>query len=229
MNPYQQRLRAAGAPANSHDNSTDWETRAIRALDASRKASTNAGFRIERPGTAASLIPVIGPAWEAAADIQDGDYGSAALNGAFAVADALPFGFAAKVARVMKVLKRANGGEPLSSLSAKKLAELYKKAGLKKPGEHLHHTVPLNEWGILPKASRSTPGLLRNHPALLKVMSPSVHQLAHGNKGAGLAGKVWHGSNALEKGVAGSMVGRSLDAGEAAIDRKRPSGPPRAR
>src|SRR5206468_4139544 len=54
------------------------------------------GPAIPRPNLAESFIPVVGPAWEAAADLQGGNYGGAAFNGAMAVADALPIGVAAK-------------------------------------------------------------------------------------------------------------------------------------
>lgn len=36
------------------------------------------GPKIQRPNLAESFIPVVGPAWEAAADLQDGNYGGAA-------------------------------------------------------------------------------------------------------------------------------------------------------
>jgi hypothetical protein len=54
------------------------------------------GPKIQRPNLAQSFIPVVGPAWEAAADLQDGNYAGAAFNGAMAVADVLPIGVAAK-------------------------------------------------------------------------------------------------------------------------------------
>ena len=50
------------------------------------------GPKIQRPNIAESFIPVVGPAWEAAADLQDGNYGGAAFNAAMAVGDALPAG-----------------------------------------------------------------------------------------------------------------------------------------
>src|SRR5687767_5406110 len=57
------------------------------------------GPPIKRPTLAQSFIPVVGPAWEAVADLQEGDYGGAAFNGAMAVADVLPVGVIAKGAR----------------------------------------------------------------------------------------------------------------------------------
>lgn len=228
MNHYSQRLRPAGAAAASQDEPHNWQTKALRALDESRKAVANWNVRIARPGAGASLIPVIGPAWEAAADFQDGHYGSAAFNTAMAVADALPVGAAFKVWRVMKILKAANNGRPLSSLTAAQLAKLYRKAGLKKAGEDLHHTIPLAKWDLLPKATRSTPGLIRNHPALLKVMSRSNHHFAHGNNGAGPLRQVWHGTNQLEKGVAAGGVAKGTDSAEAMTEERQPA-PPAAR
>ncbi|KQX25556.1 MULTISPECIES: hypothetical protein [unclassified Sphingomonas] len=228
MTHYSQRLRPTGGIAASQEEPHDWQTRALRALNESRKAVTNWNGRIARPGTGASLLPVVGPAWEAAADFQDGDYGSAAFNTAMAVADALPIGAVLKVGRVMKVLKAANNGRPLSSLTAAQLAKLYTKTGLKKAGEHLHHTIPLGKWDLLPKATRFTPGLIRNHPALLKVMSQSNHHLAHGNNGAGRLRQVWHGTNELEKGVAAGVVGKGADGVEAVTEERQPP-PPAAR
>nr|QQZ50082.1 hypothetical protein JKL49_26255 [Phenylobacterium glaciei] len=54
------------------------------------------GPDIPRPNLAESFIPVVGPAWEAVADLQDGNYGGAAFNGLMAVGDALPVGVAVK-------------------------------------------------------------------------------------------------------------------------------------
>ena len=204
-----------------YDPELDWRDQAIRALEQSRAAV--ADWKISRPGTPASLIPVVGPAWEAAADIQDGDYGSAAFNGAMAIADALPVGQLMKLRQLTKVLKAANGGKPLSSLSANLMSALYKDAGLKAPGGELHHTIPLKAWKILPKAERKTAGVFRNNPALLKVMDPATHRKAHAkHTGFNLPSKVWHGSNALEKSAAGAAVAKTADAGEAWIERPRP-------
>lgn len=50
------------------------------------------GPKIPRPNLAESFIPIVGPAWEAAGDLQDRNYGGAAFNAAMAVGDALPAG-----------------------------------------------------------------------------------------------------------------------------------------
>ena len=209
--------------ASQYDPALDWRDQGIRALEQSRAAM--ADWKISRPGTAASLIPVIGPAWEAAADIQDGDYGSAAFNGAMAVADALPGGQLLKLRHLTKVLKAANKGKPLSSLNANQMRDVYAKAGKIMPGQELHHTVPLKKWEWLPKAERTTPGVVRNNPALLKVMEQEPHRRLTGSWNGkpqfNLPQKIWHGSNALEKSVVGAAAGKVVDAGEAATERPR--------
>lgn len=208
-------------PNPHYDPALDWRDQAIRALEKSRGALAN--WKISRPGTAASLIPVIGPAWEAAADIQEGDYGSAAFNGAMAVVDVLPGGQLVKMGRVAKLLSAANKGKPLSSLNARQMRARYAKAGLIKSGEELHHTVPLRDWKILPKADRNAAGVVRNSPLLLKVMDPAAHKLAHGKaQGLDRVRQVWHGSNALEKSVVGAGVAKTADAGEAWMEGSRP-------
>jgi len=57
------------------------------------------GPKIQRPSTAQSFIPVVGPAWEAVADLQEGNYGGAAFNVAMAVGDVLPVGAMVKGTR----------------------------------------------------------------------------------------------------------------------------------
>lgn len=83
------------------------------------------GPEIPRPNLAELFIPVVGPAWEAVADLQDGDYGGAAFNGLMAVADALPVGVAVKGVRAaskgITVLKK---GSVTAGAAAKDLAGL---------------------------------------------------------------------------------------------------------
>lgn len=203
--------RAANTPMNSRDTpSMNWEDRAIRALKDARDHV--AQYRVSRPSPIASLTPVIGPAWEAAADLQDGNYGSAAFNGAMAVADAFPIGAAFKLGRTMKLLNQAKRSKDFLP-NANQMSALYKRAGLKGPGEELHHTIPLNEWPkLFPKLARTTKGNIRNHPALLKVMDEATHKLAH--KGT-LPQQIWHRSNALQKSVVTGGVAKGADMSEA--------------
>jgi hypothetical protein len=79
--------------ASIHENEREPEDGGFRSpLDLAADAlhDFQGGPKIQRPNLAESFIPVIGPAWEAAADLQEGNYGAAAFNGAMAVADALP-------------------------------------------------------------------------------------------------------------------------------------------
>lgn len=84
--------------------------------------------RIARPGLAATFIPVVGPAWEAAADLQEGKYLSAAMNAGLAVADVLPIGAIGKGVKAVKALHEAK-----ASVEALKAARGYGKAS-KAPG-----------------------------------------------------------------------------------------------
>jgi hypothetical protein len=125
------------------------------------------GPKIQRPNTAQSFIPVIGPAWEAAADLQDGNYAGAALNGVMAVADALRVGVAAKGVRAatkgVKVLKKG-------SLTANAARSRLRDWGVAKKGEEIHHTIPLDGIG---RGEQNW----RNHYALLKVLPQETRRV----------------------------------------------------
>lgn len=124
------------------------------------------GPKIQRPSMAQSFIPVVGPAWEAAADLQDGNYGRAAFNGAMAVADALPVGVAVKG---LNAARKGVGVLKKGSLTANAAASRLRDWGIAKKGEEIHHTRPLS--GI--KRNEQN---WRNHYALLKVLPQETHQ-----------------------------------------------------
>lgn len=84
------------------------------------------GPKMQRPNLAQSFIPVVGPAWEAAADLQDGNYGGAAFNTAMAVGDALPVGAIFKGARAAT---KGIGVLTNGSVSAGAAATKIRKAG----------------------------------------------------------------------------------------------------
>lgn len=143
---------------------------------------------ISRPNLAQSFIPIVGPAWEAVADLQDGNYAGAAFNGAMAVADALPIGPAIKglnaARKGVTVLKKG-------SVTAKAAASRLRDWGVATKGQEIHHTVPLNG------ASRTAQNW-KNHYAFLKVLPKEQHRRLTGS----WAGKprydpirrVWHGT-----------------------------------
>lgn len=179
-------------------------------IDAAEKAlrSFQDGPPIQRPNLAESFIPVVGPAWEAVADIQDKNYGRAAFNGAMAVADALPIGVAAKglraASRGVTILKSG-------SLTAGAAASRLRAWGVARKGEEIHHAIPLNG------ASRSAQDW-RNHYAFLKVLPKETHRRLTGS----WVGKprfdpirrVWYGTTDWMKAVPAGVAGYAADAWE---------------
>lgn len=167
------------------------------------------GPDIPRPNLAQSFIPVVGPAWEAAADLQDGNYGGAAFNGAMAVADALPVGVA------VKGLKAASKGigilKTTGSVSARAAADKIRKAGLAKAGEEIHHTIPLKG------TSRSVQDP-RNHYALLKALPQEQHRRLrsswNGKKKYDPIRRVWYGTTDWMKAVPTGLAGYAADTWE---------------
>lgn len=168
-------------------------------------------YEIREPGLVESFIPVVGPAWEAAYDLQEGDYAGAALNGAMAVADVLPIGVAAKGARYATkgVTALRTGGR---SVSAEAIRKHIAAKGLKKPGTELHHTIPLNG------KSRSAQDW-RNHPMFLKQLPIEQHRRLTGS----WAGKpkydpirkIWYGTTDWQKVAPTYVVTSTVDAAEA--------------
>ncbi len=154
--------RMAGAAAASSTESPDENESRSSPFGAVQGAIEDFqdGPEIAHPNVAQSFIPVVGPAWEAAADLQDGDYLGAAMNTAFAAMDVLPLGVAAKGVRAAsKGIKVFKGGSVTADASRK----VMRNVGFAKKGEEIHHTVPLNG------TSRNAQDW-RNHYALLKVL-----------------------------------------------------------
>jgi hypothetical protein len=166
------------------------------------------GTKIQRPNLAQSFIPVVGPAWEAAADLQDGNYAGAAFNAAMAVGDALPAGAIVKGARAASkgigILKKG-------SVSANAAAKQIRKAGLAGKGEEIHHTIPLN-------GKSRTAQDPRNHYALLKPLPKADHKRLRG----GWDGKprydpirrAWYGTTDWQKSVPTAIGSYAADAWE---------------
>jgi RHS repeat-associated protein len=84
----------------------------------------------------ASLIPVVGPAWDAYDDFMAGKYGSAAFNSGMAALDAIGAGALAR------------GGWRLGSNSWRATKGAWRDAGLVQPGQVVHHAfVPQRDFG----------------------------------------------------------------------------------
>ncbi len=166
------------------------------------------GPKIQRPNLAESFIPVVGPAWDAAADLQDGNYGGAAFNAALAVGDVLPVGAVVKGARAatkgIGILKKG-------SVTAGAAAKQIRKAGLAGKGEEIHHTIPLNG------KSRSAQDP-RNHYALLKALPQETHRRLtgswNGKRRFDPIRRVWYGTTDWQKSVPTAIGSYAADAWE---------------
>lgn len=175
------------------------------------------GPRIPRPNLAESFIPVVGPAWEATADLQDGNYAGAAFNGAMAVADALPLGVAAKG---LSAARKGIGILKKGSVTADAARKVLRRAGMATPGQEIHHTVPLNGIG------RNVQDW-RNHFAFLKPLPQEIHRRLTGSwmgkPEFDPIRKIWYGTTDWQKAVPIGMAGYAADAWE---NLKHPFGPP---
>jgi hypothetical protein len=175
------------------------------------------GPKIPRPNLAESFIPIVGPAWEAAGDLQDGNYGGAAFNAAMAVGDALPLGAIFKGA---KAAEKGIGILKKRSVSANAAAKQIRKAGLARKGEEIHHTIPLD-------GTSRTAQDWRNHYAFLKTLPQETHRRLTGSWN----GKpqfdpvrhIWHGTTDWQKSVPAAIGSYTADAWE---NLTRPLAPP---
>jgi hypothetical protein len=178
------------------------------------------GPKIARPNLAQSFIPVVGPAWEAAADLQDGNYGGAAFNAAMAVGDVLPVGAIVKGARAAsKGIGVLKGG----SVSANAAAKQMRAKGLAKKGQEIHHTIPL-------KGKSRTAQDPRNHYALLKVLPTETHRRLTGSWNGkpkfDPVRRVWYGTTDWQKSVPTAIVSYAAD-GTENVARAQPPTPQR--
>ena len=185
----------------------------FRPIEAVREGFENwqDGPKIARPSFGQSMIPVVGPAWEAAADLQEGNYGGALLNAGFAAAGLLPAGPALRglhaASKGVGVLKK---GSVTAGASAKSL----RSKGVATPGTEIHHTVRLNG------TSRSAQDW-RNHYALLKVLPKAQHRRLTGRWGDlpkyNPAQRLWYGTTDWMKAVPASAASWAANLGENAI------------
>lgn len=164
--------------------------------------------KIPRPNLAESFIPVIGPAWEAAGDLQDGNYGGAAFNAAMAVGDALPLGAIFKGA---KAAEKGIGILKKGSVSANAAAKQIRKAGLAGTGEEIHHTIPLN-------GTSRTAQDWRNHYAFLKTLPQETHRRLTGSWNGkpqfDPIRRMWYGTTDWQKSVPAALGSYAADAWE---------------
>ncbi|HEY8617147.1 hypothetical protein [Phenylobacterium sp.] len=166
------------------------------------------GPRIQRPSLAQSFIPVVGPAWEAAADLQDRNYGGAAFNAAMAVGEALPSG---ALVNGVRAASKGIGVLKDGSVTANAAAKQIRKAGLAGKGEEIHHTIPL-------KGKSRTAQDPRNHYAFLKTLPKEQHRRLTGSWNGkpryDPVRRVWYGTTDWQKAVPTAMAGYVADAWE---------------
>lgn len=173
------------------------------------------GPEIPRPNFAQSLIPVVGPAWEAAADLQDGNYGGAAFNAAMAVTELGPVGVGLKGVRAFsKGVRMLKEGSVTGNAAAKSL----RAKGMVKPGYEVHHTRPLN-------GTSRTAQDPRNHYMWLKVMPKEQHRRLTGSWNGkpryGAIGQLWHGTNDWQKAMPTGAGAWLMDGVENVVGRRR--------
>lgn len=178
-------------------------------------------WKIKRPTTLQSFIPVVGPAWEAAADFQDRNYAGAAFNGASAAVDLLPVGIAAKGIRAaskgVTMLKKG-------SVTANAAAKSLRSKGVAVKGQEIHHTIPLN-------GKSRTAQDPRNHYMFLKVLPTEQHRRLTG-KWDGKprydpVRRVWYGTTDWQKALPTAAFGDVVDAVENFTGAKAQPPPPK--
>jgi hypothetical protein len=170
--------------------------------------------RIRRPNLAESFIPVVGPLWDATADLQNRNYAGAAFNTGMAALDVLPIGTAVKGARAAKKGLRLISE---SGLTAHQARRMMLKAGMVKPGQHVHHPFQLNG------ASRYEKNW-RNEFPLLKPTDVEPHKRIHGRSRTsgkprfGPIRRYWYGTPDWMKEVPFGLAGYAADAWENLTD-----------
>ena len=164
------------------------------------------GPTIPRPNLLESFIPLVGPAWEAASDLQNRNYGAALFNSAAAMAEAPSVAVAAKG---LNSLQKGITPWRTGSMTSNAAVKAYRQAGMAKAGEDVHHTVALN--GI----KRNVPNW-RNHYAFLKPLPEDIHQrLTRTWKGVpplGPLDRLWYGTTDWMKALPLGLAGYTADA-----------------
>ncbi|WP_312161599.1 hypothetical protein [Phenylobacterium sp.] len=206
-----------GEPRSVPDPAGELYDAEMAAARKRREAAETERTKIARPNLAQSFIPVVGPAWEAVADYQDGDYAGAAFNGAMAFADVLPIGVAAKG---MRAASKGIGILKKGSVSANAAAKQIRAKGLAGKGQEIHHTVPLQ--GLSRTAQDP-----RNHYALLKVLPVEQHRRLtgswQGKPRYDPVRRVWYGTTDWQKVLPTSMAANLADGVQNLVQQQRPS------
>ena len=171
------------------------------------------GPSIPPPSTLESFIPVVGPAWQAASDLQHRDYLGAAFNGGLAVSDLFLGGEILKgVAKGGGVFHgMASRTPPFGWPAARKWM---KESGFLHPGEEGHHwLIPQNQWG------RNIPDWLKNQPWNIMSLDKVTHGRLRHRMGESPrfnpAQRYLYGTPAWSKAATVSVVGHPAAASQA--------------
>lgn len=187
---------------------------------------TGAGHAIERfqngppmphPNLLESAIPVVGPAWDFAADIQQKHYGHAAFDAAVGLLDASVVKAAAKgVSRALaeEAFYRPKEISKDPHNWKDHVRPWMEDKGYLQKGQHGHHwLVPQNGWG------KAVPNKIKNQPWNIKPMpDAATHMKIHGLFGHPKSNplqRYWHGTPGWSKKATGSAVGHTVTAQEA--------------
>jgi hypothetical protein len=162
---------------------------------------------INEPSELEAMIPYLGPAWGALADLQDGDYGGAAINAGLLALDFVPPAGVLKT--VVKGNKLMRGKSTTWNATRKRLTKPW---ALEK-GQPVHHAIiPQRGWGEKVRES------IKNHPMNLTAMpNRKVHDLVHGKAATdpatgkklryNLPTRTWAGMPGWAKSTAGATLG----------------------
>ena len=173
------------------------------------------GKPVGHPGFVESLVPFWGSGREALADLQEKNYGGAALNAALAASDVVPADAVLKLGAEVGFKTAAKSG----STAWKAVRYDLGNAWDLKLGQPVHHwAIPQGRWG------REVPDWIKNHPWNLKVMRDTVtHNKVHGIMGEKKYSPLmqyWYGTPGWWKANNFELFGKGVDW---ATDPKRPA------
>ncbi len=203
-----QALRSAGPDHGAHHSALEGAQHALETFQS--------GPPIPRPSLLESAIPVVGPAWEFAADVQQKHYGHAALDAAVGLLDVpvakaiVKGGVKVLAGKAFYVPKKERTLEASYNWK-EKVRPWMAEANYLKPGQHGHHgLIPQNGWG------KAVSNKIKNQPWNIKPMPDSVtHMKIHGLFGHAKFNplqRYWHGTPSWWKAANASAAGHGVGA-----------------
>lgn len=178
------------------------------------------GPAIPRPNLAESFIPVVGPGWEAVADLQQGNYGGAALNGALAASDLFLAGSIAKGIAKGGIYVADKASTRAAPYACRYMRDHLQEKGFIKAGEEGHHWfIPQNQWG------KNVPEWIKNQAWNIKSLDRVTHARLRNRIGDlpkfGPLDRLRYGTPTWAKVGTVSAAGHPISAVEATTDHRR--------